>query len=99
MAKTPETPVERFRKYLLTDETSGDSVLADLAEQDLRKFCNSPGGRLLLEQFENKRLWASEQMMAMSPSDSEKISFLQAFHFFCTEFMMYLTPTPEDEDV
>lgn len=53
---------------------------------------------MLLGQFESKRLWASEQMMATSPSDSEKISFLQAFHFFCTEFTLYLTPTPEDDD-
>lgn len=96
MVKAPTTPAARFRAHLLTGSSADASFGDDLEQQDMQKLCKSPGGKLLLKHFESKREWASEKIMETSPSDSDRISFLQAYHFLCSEYLQYLTPEIDD---
>ncbi len=97
-APKPSTPVEAFRRHLLTEETTGDSVLEDVERTELRRLSQSLGGKALREHLERKKQWATEQIMNTPPGDAGKVSFLQAFHFFCVEYITLLTPPPEDKD-
>lgn len=96
MGEVAITPAARFRAHLLTGSSPDASFGDDLERQDMQKLCKSPGGKLLLAHFEAKRDWATDRIMETSPSDSDRISFLQAYHFLCSEYLQYLTPETED---
>lgn len=98
MESKVQTPVEAFRKRLLPQELSGDSLIEELEREEFHKLGASVGGKLLIRHLENRKQWAVEQIMSTRADDLERVSFLQAFHFFCSEYISYLTPPPEDDD-
>ena len=93
-----KTPAEAFRKRLLPEELSGDSLVEELERRKFRELGGSVGGKMLIEHLERRKQWTVDEIMHTRADDPERVSFLQALHYFCSEYVTYLTPPQEDDD-
>ena len=92
------TPVKAYYERLLQDGDPDANLFAELEREEIHRLARSLGGKSLVAHMERKQQWAVGQIMETIPGDAGKISFLQAYHYFCSEYISFLTPPLEDPD-